>query len=31
MREVRRRVQAEHGVELTAETHLVGFEPWEFP
>ena len=31
MREVRRRVQAEHGVELTAETHLVGFEPWELP
>ena len=31
MREVRRRVRAEHGVDLAAETHLVGFEPWEMP
>lgn len=31
MHEVRRRVQVEHGVELSAETHLVGFEPWELP
>ena len=31
MREVRRRVRDAHGVELSAETHLVGFEPWEFP
>lgn len=29
MREVRRRVSDAHGVELSAETHLVGFEPWE--
>ena len=31
MREVRRRVRDEHGVDLIAETHLVGFEPWELP
>ena len=31
MREVRRRVIDAHGVELSAETHLVGFEPWELP
>ena len=31
MREVRRRVSDAHGVELSAETHLVGFEPWELP
>ena len=31
MREVRRRVSEVHGVELSAETHLVGFEPWELP
>ena len=31
MREVRRRVKADHGVELAVETHLVGFEPWELP
>lgn len=31
MREVRRRVSDAHGVELAAETHLVGFEPWELP
>ena len=31
MREVRRRVMAEHGVDLAMETHLVGFEPWELP
>ena len=31
MREVRRRVEAEHGVDLSAETRLVGFEPWEWP
>jgi len=31
MREVRRRVRDAHGVELSAETHLVGFEPWELP
>ena len=29
MREVRRRVARAHGVELSAETHLVGFEPGE--
>lgn len=31
MREVRRLVMAEHGVDLVMETHLVGFEPWELP
>ena len=31
MREVRRRVRDAHGVELSAETHLVGFEHWELP
>ncbi len=31
MREVRRRVEANHGVELATETHLVGFEAWEMP
>ena len=31
MREVRRRVREEHGVDLVAETHLVGFEPGELP
>ncbi len=31
MREVRRRVRDAHGVELSAETCLVGFEPWELP
>ena len=31
MREVRRRVRDAHGVDLAAETHLVGFEPWELP
>ncbi len=31
MREVRRRVMAQHGVALTMETHLVGFKPWELP
>ena len=31
MREVRRRVRDEHGVDLVAETRLVGFEPWELP
>ncbi len=31
MREVRRRVRDAHGVELSAETHLVGFETWELP
>lgn len=31
MREVRRMVMAEHGVDLAVETHLVGFEPWELP
>ncbi len=31
MREVRRRVKEAHGVELSAETHLVGFEPPEMP
>ena len=31
MREVRRRVLDAHGVELSAETRLVGFEPWELP
>jgi UDP-N-acetylmuramate dehydrogenase len=31
MRDVRRRVLAEHGVDLATETHLVGFEPWELP
>ena len=31
MREVRRRVRADHGVELAMETHLVGFEAWEMP
>jgi len=31
MREVRRLVLAEHGVDLAVETHLVGFEPWELP
>ena len=31
MREVRRRVEADHGVELAMETHLVGFEAWEMP
>ena len=31
MREVRRRVGANHGVELATETHLVGFEAWEMP
>lgn len=31
MREVRRLVMAEHGVDLAVETHLVGFEPWELP
>ena len=31
MREVRRRVRADPGVELAMETHLVGFEAWEMP
>lgn len=31
MSEVRRRVEAAHGIELTAETRLVGFEAWELP
>ena len=31
MREVRRRVKDQHGIELSAETHLVGFEPSELP
>lgn len=31
MREMRRRVHGAHGVELSAETHLVGFEPSELP
>ena len=31
MREVRRLVMAEHGVDLAIETHLAGFEPWELP
>lgn len=31
MREVRRLVMAEHGVDLAMETRLVGFEPWELP
>ena len=31
MREVRRRVRDAHGIELSAETRLVGFEPWELP
>lgn len=31
MREVRRRVEATHGVDLAAETMLVGFEPEELP
>lgn len=31
MREVRRLVTAEHGVDLAMETHLVGFESWELP
>ena len=31
MREVRRRVEANHGVELATETHLVGFEAGEMP
>ena len=31
MREVRRRVRDAYGIELSAETHLVGFEPWELP
>ena len=31
MREVRRRVKADHGAELAVETRLVGFEPWELP
>ena len=31
MREVRRRVRADHGVDLCVETRLVGFEPWELP
>lgn len=31
MREVRRLVMAEHGVDLATETRLVGFEPWELP
>ena len=31
MREVRRRVKADHGTELAVETHLMGFEPWELP
>lgn len=31
MREVRRRVKEAHDVDLFAETHLVGFEPWEMP
>ena len=31
MREVRRRVEADHGVKLAMETHLVGFEAWEMP
>ena len=31
MREVRHRVKDAHGVELSAETRLVGFEPWEMP
>ena len=31
MREVKRRVEADHGVELAMETRLVGFEPWELP
>lgn len=31
MREVRRRVQAAHGIDLCVETHLVGFEPEDLP
>ena len=31
MREVRRRVEADHGVKLAMETHLVGFEACEMP
>ena len=31
MREVRQRVKDAHGLELSAETRLVGFEPWEMP
>ena len=31
MREVRRRVRDAHGVDLAAETHLIGFESWELP
>ena len=31
MREVRRRVKDQYGIELSAETHLVGFEPSELP
>ena len=31
MREVRRRVRADHGVELAMETHLVGFEARDMP
>lgn len=31
MREVRRRVKADLGVDLAVETRLVGFEPWELP
>ena len=31
MREVRQRVEDAHGLELSAETRLVGFEPWEMP
>ena len=31
MREVRRLVMTEHGVDLAVETHLVGFGPWELP
>ena len=31
MREVRRRVNESRGVDLRAETCLVGFEPWELP
>ena len=31
MREVRRRVKDRYGIELSAETHLVGFEPSELP
>ncbi|MYE57589.1 MAG: UDP-N-acetylmuramate dehydrogenase [Acidimicrobiaceae bacterium] len=31
MREVRRLVTEQHGVDLAVETHLIGFEPWELP